>query len=795
MVNKVTSYSDKDGGSGNVVNEVELEYNGFGQLSSDEQAHTGTVGSAPKVSYNYADGSANTIRRTETVYPYSSGTHKVEYDYASDTDADKLSRVFKLKFKNTLIAQYKYLGLGSVVDVDYSEPGVGFTLINVNGDRYANLDQFGRVIKAPWTKTTSGDLAYLEYGYDDAGNRTYRKDTKADTAFDELYDYDGVYRLTDSDRGTLNSSRDQISSLKLAHDWGLDPTGNWSTFSIDDTVDNNNDLTQGRTHNKANEIEKIDNSEDHVQHDAAGNMIKAPKPASWSAHYDLTYDAWNRLVKVEQDDGEGGSETVAEYAYDGLDRRTVKKPYSGGTLQETRHLYYSNAWQVLEERVDGEASTDVDRQYVWGVRYIDELILRDRNDTGTLDERLYALQDANWNVVALTNTSGTVRERYAYEPYGVCLVLDKDFGVKSGGTGYDWEYLFTGRRLDQETGIYYYRARYYHAGLGRFVSRDPIGYEAGEINLYRYLGNGPTNLTDPTGLAPPMNWGHEGARARSEFEAAHDAMRRVSPRGRRPSLGETEPAPTSPGTLSWRFVGGMGTLEGQLGPADEETYGKASSEFLLEFLPDRAAFAAGKSKTCCREVRFIQIYYMTSTALVNLGMVNRAWTIEGDPYYEGGIDRDPRTGQSSSLNDTPYFGKWGLGPFPSGRSLSYDFETCAVCSRSAHKDGITGIGDVFGCVRWGTSYLIDGPTGNKRVRSWRRYVGDVVGGVLWGNAMRVVIIDRTHPRTGEHERFQLGALSGRKAYPFFGIADPPSPNMIRFLDRYFPRNTGPKVLF
>ena len=61
-------------------------------------------------------------------------------------------------------------------------------------------------------------------------------------------------------------------------------------------------------------------------------------------------------------------------------------------------------------------------------------------------------------------------------------------------------YTFTGRRFDEETGLYYYRNRYYHAQLGRFVSRDPIGYEGSEWNLYEYVASNPLVATDPLGL-------------------------------------------------------------------------------------------------------------------------------------------------------------------------------------------------------------------------------------------------------------------------------------------------------
>jgi len=61
-------------------------------------------------------------------------------------------------------------------------------------------------------------------------------------------------------------------------------------------------------------------------------------------------------------------------------------------------------------------------------------------------------------------------------------------------------FAFTGRELDRETDLYYYRARYYDAAVGKFISDDPIGFRAGDANLSRYVGNAATTATDPTGL-------------------------------------------------------------------------------------------------------------------------------------------------------------------------------------------------------------------------------------------------------------------------------------------------------
>ncbi|MFV1968781.1 MAG: RHS repeat-associated core domain-containing protein, partial [Pirellulaceae bacterium] len=242
-------------------------------------------------------------------------------------------------------------------------------------------------------------------------------------------------------------------------------------------------------------------------YDRAGNMTTIPKPADPTASFAGTYDAWNRLVKIEE-----GANNVAQYEYDGTKRRTVKRTYSGGVLDETRYMYYTepSKWQVVEERVD--SGTDAERQFVWGMRYVDDIVERDRDATGdgTLDERLYGMQDGNWNVTTLADTGGNAVERYLYDPYGVLTVLDGSFGSRSSSS-YDNSYTFTGRRLDAETGLYYYRNRHYSAELGWFVSRDPIGFEGSKSSIYATAISGPVLRGAPTRHFSIIPYNDDGA--------------------------------------------------------------------------------------------------------------------------------------------------------------------------------------------------------------------------------------------------------------------------------------------
>ncbi|MDP1797698.1 MAG: RHS repeat-associated core domain-containing protein [Planctomycetaceae bacterium] len=374
------------------------------------------------------------------------------------------------------------------------------------GDIYSGLDRFGRVKDNRWIDGAGADLDRIQYGYDRASNRIWRKNVVATALgkqFDEIYSYDGVHRLKDMARGTLNGSQTALSSETFAECWTLDSTGNWKGYRQDDNGDGTWDLVQARAANPVNEIGGITNttgpSWTQPAYNRAGNMTTMPQPADPTESYTATYDAWNRLVKIAD-----GADTVSEYVYDGAKRRIVQKSYTGGTLDETRHLYYTepSLWQVIEERVGASPdSADAERQFVWGKRYIDDLVVRDHDTdaNGDLDERLYACQDANWNVTAIVGTSEAVQERYAYAAYGTPQFLTGTFGSRAS-SNFSWESLYCGYRFETESlvALYHVRNRVLNSPLGEWTQRDPWEYFDGP-HLYSYIANMPFVATDPSG--------------------------------------------------------------------------------------------------------------------------------------------------------------------------------------------------------------------------------------------------------------------------------------------------------
>ena len=483
LLASATSYSSTAGGTANIVNQDVDAYDGFGQLASEEQAVTGAASvSSPTVGYTY--DAANGDRLTGIVYP---NGRTLTYGYGSPGSlTSAASQITSLSDGSGAIQSYTYLGLDTPVTF---ADGNGITLSYLagdggpgsnGGDQYTGLDEFGRVVDQDWVNTSGTAVDEKQYAYDADGNVLSRTDTVV-TSQSETYAYDGLNRLTGFDRGTIDGTG-TIASPTTSETWQLDAVGNWASNTV-------NNVTTTRTNNNQNQVTSVGSAT--LNYDTNGNTLTDGTGQQY------VYDAWNRLMTVKN----GSGTTIAAYTYDAQGRR-VTEAYPGQLMTD---LYYSKNWQVLEADVGGAAV----QQYTWSPFNVDGLVARDDHDPATggtsLNRRLYAEQDANDNVTSLTNASGAVVERYAYDPYGSVTVETASGTTEGNGTAaasaYGWTVLHQGLQLDVATGTYDNRARVYLVSLGRFAQEDPAGYADG-ASRYQFADSSPATRTDPTGYIP-----------------------------------------------------------------------------------------------------------------------------------------------------------------------------------------------------------------------------------------------------------------------------------------------------
>ncbi len=204
-------------------------------------------------------------------------------------------------------------------------------------------------------------------------------------------------------------------------------------------------------------------------YDANGNLTS-------DGTYTYEYDEENRLRSAV-----GGGFTTS-YEYDPLGRRRAKV-VNGVTTK-----FVSDNAEEIEER---NSSNIVLRKYVYGSS-IDERIAM-LEATACTGGRCYYLTNWQGSTTTLINQTGsTLNATYHYGPYGE----GTNWSPADALTGNPFRY--TGRRVDPETGLYYYRARYYSPKLGRFLQTDPVGRNS-DVNLYTYVFNDALNRYDPIG--------------------------------------------------------------------------------------------------------------------------------------------------------------------------------------------------------------------------------------------------------------------------------------------------------
>lgn len=520
-VRSVTSTSDVAGLT--PVDQVVYTYNQFGLVANEAQELGGAVVAAsPKVVYAYADGASNGfaahLRLASITYPNGTAVH---HGYASAAGLDRAANRIQWLAPNSAgtsrYAEFTYAGSGRLAKQAYPTAGGLAVDLGTGTARFNATDRFARPTSLRWMVGTAVRDGQA-HTYDRANNRLSR-DLLWDAApitFDEFVTYDQLDRLSAFRRGTLASNAIAATAATSTQGWTLDVVGNWRQFTQDaDGAGAGTALSQTRAHNRVNEIDTDDTDSntpgnslagtgvDWVDpiYDKAGSMTRTPMPGAGGTAHDYVYDAWNRLVQVK-----AGATAVASMRYDGLGRR-VQYVAHGAVTWTTRFIYDSRGQEI---EVRAVSSTAVTRTHtiVHSPGAIDKPLWTGLVSTDAGSPSYVYTRDALGSVTALVSASGTtagqVVERYRYDPYGTWTILQAN-GTSVIPTSAVFNRIgYTGRRIDAETGLWNYRARYLHPMLGRFISRDPAGFVDG-MNLYAYARSSPYLFFDPTGLSADIS--------------------------------------------------------------------------------------------------------------------------------------------------------------------------------------------------------------------------------------------------------------------------------------------------
>jgi RHS repeat-associated protein len=264
------------------------------------------------------------------------------------------------------------------------------------------------------------------------------------------YTYDPIYELTQVQQA--NSTTESYS---------YDPVGNrLSSLTV-----------PSYSYNSSNEVTAAGGV--MFTYDNNGNTTSKIDSSGTTSY---TWDFENRLVGVTLP-GSGGTAT---FKYDPFGRRIQKAFTQNGTTTTTNYLYDGdNVVETVDQ--NGNVLAHFDQR-----QSIDEPLAESKG--GGID---YYEQDGLGSVTSLTNGAGQLAQTYTYDSYG-------NTTNSSGNVANPFRY--TAREFDSETGLYYYRARYYDPSGGRFLAEDPIRWFGGGPNFYDYVQNRPVDWVDPLGL-------------------------------------------------------------------------------------------------------------------------------------------------------------------------------------------------------------------------------------------------------------------------------------------------------
>ncbi|MHC1725921.1 MAG: RHS repeat-associated core domain-containing protein [Syntrophobacteraceae bacterium] len=400
----------------------------------------------PDVTYIYDDYN-RALRRID-----GAGTHIFAYDNDS-----RLTSADGPWANDTITFQYDQLGRRSSLAVEEGQ-SVGY-----------KYDNFNRL-----TEITAG-LKTHKYQYSGANPlvRTLLRPNGSKT----IYQYDSLKRLgLISHRNASNAVINEYGYTYNEQDLrsAETRTDGDPAFTVQNgfTLYENNDL---------NQLVHATSPERSFLYDDDGNMTQGYTPGGYQ--FQAAYDGENRL-KTLQYTGAGGVAVKFQYIYSGSGALLQVKRYENNVLvSDTRNV--GGGFLPLQER---DGNNTVQRQYTWGLNMgggIGGLL-----DLAQGGQDYSYLYDGRGNVSGLLDSSRAVAAAYSYDGYGNII-------AKTGSL--DQPFKFSTKAYEERTGLSYYGFRFYSAGLGRWVTRDPLG-EAGGVNLYGFVNNDPLNGLDSFGL-------------------------------------------------------------------------------------------------------------------------------------------------------------------------------------------------------------------------------------------------------------------------------------------------------
>ncbi len=401
--------------------------------------------------------------------------------YTSNTQYDAAGRVSKLIYPNASEVSRSYTSRGQLQTIKLDTTTID-TRAYDNAGRMTS-SSYNNGVSESRTYNNDNTLASINYTGAAIGNLSYAWDANLNKTSETIGGVMSGYGFTadydDEDR--LVSY--QRTNNTLTQSWNLSPVGDWNSIT-------QNSAVQNRTHGPVHEL--LTAASESLTYDAKGNMTLIPTSLRPTAS--SLFLSWDFNNKLRGADTKGDGIEDVYYLWDALGRRV------GRTANSATTIYFQDGQQTLADYVSGAATSSPTFSYIYA-SYIDEPVTR----FDTAGALVFYHRNQQYSINAVTNGSGTVVERYAYSAYGTPTITDAS-GSTITTSAITNRYTFTGREWDAALALYYYRARMYDSVAGRFVSRDPIGYVDGGLNLFEYVGSMPMVYLDPEGLttvSPP----------------------------------------------------------------------------------------------------------------------------------------------------------------------------------------------------------------------------------------------------------------------------------------------------